>query len=127
METAAFKELVTAYIEAYNRFDVGGMLAPLHDGVVFRNISHGEVNLTTTGKEEFRRQAEQASHYFSQREQRATDWQVAANRVEVAIDYTGVAAVDFPNGLKAGDTLHLQGKSVFRFADGKIISIEDIS
>jgi ketosteroid isomerase-like protein len=85
------------------------------------------VNLTTTGKEEFRRQAEQASHYFSQREQRVTSWKVADNQVETAIDYRAVAAVDFPNGLKAGDTLRLQGKSVFRFSDGRIISIEDIS
>jgi ketosteroid isomerase-like protein len=85
------------------------------------------VNLTTTGKEEFRRQAEQATQYFSQREQRVTNWQVAGNQAEVAIDYRAVAAVNFPNGLKAGDTLRLQGKSVFRFADGKIISIEDIS
>ncbi|WP_426059869.1 nuclear transport factor 2 family protein [Hymenobacter sp. B1770] len=127
MEFAAFKELVTAYIEAYNRFDVGRMLVPLHDAVVFKNISNGEVNLTTTGKEEFRRQAEEASQYFSQREQRIIDWQVTGNKAEVAVDYSAVAAVDFPNGLKTGDTLHLQGKSVFRFAHGKIISIEDIS
>jgi ketosteroid isomerase-like protein len=127
MDSAPLKEVVTAYIEAYNRFDVGGMLAPLHDGVVFKNISNGEVNLTTTGKEEFRRQAEQASQYFSHREQRITSWKVADNQVETAIEYRAVAAVDFPNGLKAGDMLRLQGKSVFRFLDGKIIYIEDIS
>ncbi|WP_231576189.1 nuclear transport factor 2 family protein [Hymenobacter sp. DG25B] len=115
------------YIEAYNRFDVDGMVRHLHEDVVFRNISGGEVNLTTTGKESFRQQAEQARQYFSQREQCITDWQVTDNRVEVLIDYTGVAAIDFPNGLKAGDTLQLQGKSVFEFADGQIFSIDDIS
>ncbi|GAB3303376.1 nuclear transport factor 2 family protein [Hymenobacter tenuis] len=127
MESSQVKKLVTDYIEAYNRFDVTGMLAPLHEDMVFRNISGGEVNLTTTGKESFRQQAEQAKQYFLQREQRITDWQVADNRVEVLIDYTGVAAVEFPNGLKPGDTLHLQGKSVFQFADGLILSIDDIS
>ena len=127
MESAAIKEAVTAYIEAYNRFEVDGMLVPLHDEVVFRNIANGEVNLTTTGKEAFRRQAEQAAPYFSEREQRVTNWQLAGNEVEVAIDCRAVVAVELPNGLKPGDPLHLQGKSVFRFADGKIISIEDIS
>ena len=127
MESAAFKEAVTAYIEAYNRFDVDGMLAPLHDEVVFRNIANGEVNLTTTGKQGFRRQAEQATQYFSEREQHVANWQVVANRVEVVIDYRAAAAIELPNGLKPGDLLRLQGKSVFRFADGKIISIEDIS
>ncbi|MCC2547326.1 nuclear transport factor 2 family protein [Hymenobacter sp. BT175] len=127
METSPQKQLVQAYIEAYNRFDVAGMLAGLHEDVVFRNILGGEVNLTTTSKESFRQQAEQARQYFSQREQRVTNWQVAGNRVEVLLDYTGVAAIDFPNGLKAGDTLRLQGKSVFKFANGRIIAIDDIS
>jgi ketosteroid isomerase-like protein len=128
METAATpKQIVQAYIEAYNRFDVDRMVADLHDEVVFKNIANGEVNLTTTGKERFRQQAEQAKQYFSQREQRVTDWQVADSHVEVLIDYTGVAAIDFPNGLKPGDTLRMQGKSVFQLEGGKIHSIEDIS
>ncbi|GAB3851926.1 hypothetical protein GCM10028822_19090 [Hymenobacter terrigena] len=127
MEATAPKQLVETYIEAYNRFDVAGMLAPLHEEVVFRNVSNGEVNLTTTGKAAFRQQAEQATQYFSEREQRVTDWQVNAQRVEVAIDYLAVAAIEFPNGLKPGDALHLQGKSVFEIENGQIISIEDIS
>ncbi|HEX8506056.1 MAG TPA: nuclear transport factor 2 family protein [Hymenobacter sp.] len=127
MKSAEPKQLVEAYIEAYNRFDVAGMLAPLHDEVVFQNIADGAVNLTTNGKESFRQQAEQVLPFFSQREQRITDWQLTDDQVEVAIDYTGVVAIEFPNGLKPGDTLRLQGKSVFRFADGQIISIQDIS
>jgi ketosteroid isomerase-like protein len=127
MNTTEPKQLVEAYIDAYNRFDVAGMLAPLHDKVVFQNIAGGEVNLTTSGRESFRQQAEMALAYFSQREQRVTDWQVTNEQIEVAIDYTGVAAIAFPNGLKPGDTLRMQGKSVFRFADGQIIFIQDIS
>ena len=127
MEATAPQQLVEAYIEAYNRFDVGGMLAPLHEDVVFRNIANGEENLTTTGKAAFQQQAEQAMQYFSEREQRVTDWLVNGQRVEVAIDYTAVAAIEFPNGLKPGDALQMQGKSVFEIKNGQIISIEDIS
>ncbi|WP_303310015.1 nuclear transport factor 2 family protein [Hymenobacter sp. BT730] len=127
MNVTEHKQLVQDYIEAYNRFDVDGMVRHLHEDVVFRNISGGEVNLTTTGKESFRQQAEQATQYFSQREQRVTTWQVANNQVEVLIDYVAVAAVNLPIGLKAGDTLELKGKSVFKFADGQIVSIDDIS
>ena len=127
METTAPKQLIEAYIEAYNRFDVAGMLAPLHEDVVFRNTANGEVNLTTTGKESFRQQAEQATQYFSQREQRVTDWQVNDQQVEVAIAYSAVAAIAIGNGLQPGDTLQMQGKSVFQIENGKIISIEDIS
>jgi ketosteroid isomerase-like protein len=127
MNSTEPKQLVEAYLEAYNRFDVDGMLAPLHEAVVFQNIAGGEVNLTTTGKESFRQQAEQATQYFSQREQRVTNWQVDGGRVEVAIDYTAVAAIEFPNGLKPGDPLHLLGKSVFQIENGQIISIQDVS
>ncbi|MCB2406777.1 nuclear transport factor 2 family protein [Hymenobacter lucidus] len=127
MDAAQQKQLVESYIEAYNGFDVAGMLRQLHEQVVFCNITNGEVDLTLTGKDSFRQQAEQALQYFSQREQRVTDWQIADNRVEVLLDYSAVAAMDFPNGLKAGDPLHLQGKSVFEFANGLIASITDIS
>ena len=127
MESTALKQLIEAYIEAYNRFDVAGMLAPLHEDVVFRNVSNGEVNLTTTGKAAFRQQAEQTTQYFSEREQRVTDWQVSGQRIEVVIDYTAVAAIAFPNGLQPGDALQLQGRSVFKIENGQIISIEDIS
>lgn len=127
MEAAAQQQLIESYLEAYNGFDVDGMLRLLHDDVVFRNITSGEVNLTTHGKAEFRAQAGQATQYFSQREQRVTRWQFAATQVEVLIDYVAVAAMDFPNGLKTGDTLQLQGKSVFQFADGQIAAIDDIS
>lgn len=119
--------MVTAYVKAYNRFDVDAMVADLHDEIEFRNSANGEVNLTTTGRENFRQQAAQAKQYFSQREQRITNWLTADNRVEISIDYTGVAAIEFSNGLKPGDTLHLQGKTIFQFRDGKISAIEDIS
>ena len=127
MDTTAPKQLVESYIEAYNRFDVAGMLAPLHEDVVFRNVSNGEVSLTANGKDAFRQQAEQATQYFSEREQRVTGWQVNGQQVEVDIDYKGVAAIAFPNGLQPGDTLQMQGRSVFQIKNGQIISIEDIS
>lgn len=127
METRTPRQLVEAYIEAYNRFDVAGMLGPLHDEVVFKNISNGEVNLTAADKAQFRAQAEHAEHYFSEREQRITEWQMAGDEVTVLIDYRAVAAVEFPNGLRPGGRLTMQGKSVFRFENGQIISIQDIS
>src|SRR6476469_891537 len=119
--------LVQEYLDAYNRFDVDGMLRPLHDEVVFCNISSGDITHSTTGKPAFRQQAEQATGYFSERNQRVTSWQVNDDQIEVAIDYRAVAAIPLPNGLQPGDVLQLQGCSVFRLAEGRIISIDDIS
>ena len=122
------RQLITSYVEAYNRFDVAGMLACLHDDIVFQDVSVGEVTLTTRGKAEFEVQAEQATHYFTQREQRIVDWELlGGDELAIHIDYTGVLAVDLPDGLPAGGTLRLQGRSVFRFTADKIISLTDYS
>lgn len=127
METIISQQLIEAYLQAYNHFDVEGMVGLLHDEVVFRNAADGEITLATTGKALFREQAEQATAYFSRREQRVTGWQTIGQGIEVGIDYTATVAINLPNGLQPGDTLRLQGKSVFQFEAGKIISIEDIS
>ncbi|MBA9075509.1 nuclear transport factor 2 family protein [Rufibacter quisquiliarum] len=121
------KELVTQYIQAYNNFDVEGMLANLHDEIVFKNVSSGEVNLQLLGLSAFKAQAEQAKSFFSQREQKITSLEESADKVEVNIAYSGVLAVDLPDGPQAGERLEMEGKSIFGFRDGKIISIEDIS
>lgn len=121
------KQKIQNYIEAYNNFDVEKMLTDLHEEIVFKNISNGEVNLTLKGISEFKAQAEQAKNLFSQREQKITEIALEDDSVEVKIDYRGVLAVDLPNGLKAGDKIELKGKSIFCFEGEKIIEITDIS
>ncbi len=122
------QEIVESYIHAYNAFDVEGMLVHLHDDVVFRNVSNGEVNLETRGKAAFANQAQLAVGYFLERKQTITNIQFPEdNAVEVAIDYSGVLAIDFPNGMKRGDRIALKGRSYFRLAGDHIIEIEDIS
>lgn len=120
--------LIERYIRAYNAFDVEGMLAGLHPDITFRNLVNGEVTLELHGIEAFRKQAEEAKAYFREREQRITAIDASeADIISVSIDYQGILAVDLPNGLKAGDEMRLSGKSVFRFREGKIIGIEDLS
>ncbi|MEN7551084.1 nuclear transport factor 2 family protein [Rapidithrix thailandica] len=121
------QKAVENYIKAYNSFDIEGMLRDLHPNVVFKNISNGEVNLTTEGKEAFQKQAKQAKNLFREREQSIRNIQFDDKQVTLEIDYKGVLAVDLPNGMKAGDTLALKGKTIFRFEEDKIVSIEDIS
>lgn len=121
------KNIIQNYVEAYNNFDIEKMLADLHRDIVFKNISNNEVNLTTTGISAFETQAEQAKNIFSRREQKITEIALNDNSAEVKIDYCGVLAIDLPNGLKAGDKIELEGKSIFRFEDEKIIEITDIS
>ncbi|SHF72701.1 Ketosteroid isomerase-related protein [Cnuella takakiae] len=119
-------DLIRNYINAYNAYDVAGMTANLHNDIVFEHITNGEVVLSLEGLEAFRRQAEQAVRFFNQRKQSITSITEAADRVEVAVAYTAIAAMDLPNGLKAGDAIELEGQSIFRFAGDKVIRITDI-
>ncbi|HAS39363.1 MAG TPA: hypothetical protein DCS93_02745 [Microscillaceae bacterium] len=115
------------YVQAYNAFDVAGMLQDLHPEVVFKNIANGEVNMELAGVEAFENQANQAKAIFSERQQTITQIDFSEEAVTIQIDYEGVVAQDLPNGLKAGQELKLNGRSVFKFAKGKIIEIQDIS
>lgn len=119
--------IIENYLDGYNRFDINQMLAHCDEQVVFENITDGEVNMSLSGLPAFQSQAEKAKAYFSIRNQKATSYKHESDRTEVQIDYYAVAAMDFPNGLRKGDELRLQGKSVFQFADGKIIRITDLS
>jgi len=119
--------IIEKYLAGYNCFDIDQMLSDCHEEVVFENISGNEVNMSISGLPALRSQAEQAKNYFSTRNQKATSYKHEADRTEVQIDYYAVAAMDFPNGLRKGDELRLQGKSIFRFAEGKIVRITDLS
>ena len=127
MDNKDKKMIIENFIHAYNSFDIDGMLKDLHEDIKFENISNGQVNLTTNGIEELRNQAEQAKTFFKERQSKIIDMNFKEDRVEVNIDYFGILAKDLPNGLKSGDTLKLKGKSIYKFKNNKIISIQDIS
>lgn len=122
------REIILSYINAYNHFDVPGMLTHLDKAIVFENIADGKVNLRTEGIDAFRQQAEAATQYFTKRTQ-TIDAIVfkANNKVVVDIQYEATLAIDLPNGLKAGDSLMLRGQSVFEFDGEKLLVITDIS
>ncbi|WP_053375961.1 nuclear transport factor 2 family protein [Paenibacillus sp. FJAT-27812] len=127
MITEESKQMIENYVEAYNSFQVEGMIKLLHKDILFRNFSNGEVNTETRGIEAFRELAEQSSKMLSSRRQTITNYSAVDDKIEVQIDYEGIMAVDLPNGLKIGDRLELKGKSIFGIKEGKLSLIEDYS
>lgn len=121
------KEIIGNYVEAYNSFDVLGMIKLLHKDILFKNFVSGEIDMETKGTREFRKLAEKSTEIFVTRRQTIIDCNAIDDKIEAVIDYEGVLAVDLPNGLKIGDKLQLKGKSVFRIEEGKISLIEDYS
>lgn len=127
MDTSTKEHLIHSYLHYYNTKNVTGMLDKLHDQIRFENYSDGKLTHQLTGKAAFRSQAEEALTYFSERMQIAEEIIHHQNETEIWISYSATAAMDFPNGLKKGQKLQLQGRSVFRFLDEKICEIRDYS
>ncbi|NRR02319.1 nuclear transport factor 2 family protein [Brevibacillus sp. RS1.1] len=127
MTNEEVKGIIENYVQAYNSFEVEGMARLLHTDIVFRNYSNGELNTETKGIEAFRELAEKSAKIFSSRRQTIIACLVMDDKAEVQIDYEGTLAIDLPNGLKAGDTLQLKGKSIFMIKEGKVSLIEDYS
>lgn len=121
------RSLIERYLNAYNSFDIDGMLDVIHPAVEFRNITGGEVNAESSGMVALRRLAEQSQTLFSCRKQTLTRFAVHDNQALIEVNFEGVLAADLPNGMKKGETFRLTGRSEFTFRDGKISRITDIS
>ncbi len=121
------QELIENYIQAYNDFDIDKMIANLDEHILFENISNGVSNMMVTGKPAFRKQAEEATQFFTTRQQVITSWKHENDITEIEITYKAVLATDLPNGLKKGDNITLHGKSIFTFSGKKIIALTDVS
>ena len=127
MDATQAQLLVERYIEAYNRFDVPGMLACLQPDVQFEHSTNGDVTVRLASKEAFESQAIRAAAWFAERTQRITALRWLGEQAEAAIDYHAVTATDLPNGIKAGTTLNFSGQSRLSFRDGLIAFIQDFS
>ncbi|MEK8132337.1 nuclear transport factor 2 family protein [Paenibacillus filicis] len=127
MEYEAKKQLIDRYLEAYNGMDIEGMIYVLHEDIVFRNIADGVENSSARGHQAFRQLAERSAGLFVSRRQIPGHLVMHGGRVEAHINYEAVLAQDLPDGLRAGDTLRLQGRTVFGFREGAISEIEDHS
>lgn len=121
------KKIIDQYFKAYNEFNLEGMLKNIHRDIIFKNYAGGEVTLELSGKPAFRTQIEQAFALFKSREMKVIDQKFGYDMVENKIEFKGVLAVDVSDKLKKYDLVKLQSKSIFKFKNGKIISIEDIN
>lgn len=70
MDDVSNQALIERYINAYNAFDIEGMLALLSPDIIFESFSGGQLTASASGVEEFRQLAELSKSLFSEREQR---------------------------------------------------------
>ena len=127
MTTEDKKQLIEQYLNAYNSFDIDGIIKLISDDIEFTNISNGEVNAFAKGKEEFQVLAEKGKSIFSSRRQSITHFEDSSKVTKIDIWYRAKLAIDLTNGMKSGEELNLKGLTEFTFNEGKIHSIKDIS
>lgn len=127
MENQEKKLMVEKYFKSYNEFDVDKMVSYLHEDVEFKNISQGHVTLSLNGKKAFTNQARQAVSLFEKRELKIDEIEFDEDVADIKINFMGILAVDVPEGPSKGEKVELKGRTVLKFQDGKISSIEDIS
>ena len=120
-------DIIRDYIEAYNSFDIAGMLACLSNDIEFKNISYGEVNAHINSKAEFEMLANMSVSAFESRKQTITRFMTVGEITMVEVDYEAIVATDLPNGWKAGQELSFSGASAFELRGDKIMRIIDQS
>ena len=122
------RDLIDRYLDAYNRMDVPAMLGTMHREVVFENYTKGVLSVRTQGVEELRHLAESSLHLFAARRQRITAFREHGGDAATAdILFDGTFAIDLPNGIRAGQSIALAGRSEYRVQSGLLIYIADFS
>lgn len=119
--------IIREYIKYYNEFNLDGMLSLMTDDVCFENIMNGSTDVKTNDIAELEQIAGISLNIFSERRQTIKNITIEGDSYVVEIDYYGKIAENLPNGLKQGDEIKLDGKSIYKFRDGKICSLTDIS
>ena len=97
--------IIQQYIQAYNQFDIAGMLQNLHSDIHFQNVNNGQLDLETKGIAAFKVQAEKATQYFKARQQKIAHWTFRVVTVVVESDHVCILSIDLTNGMKAVESL----------------------
>ncbi|SFW55843.1 nuclear transport factor 2 family protein [Luteibacter sp. UNCMF366Tsu5.1] len=119
------RQLIDRYIEAYNRFDIDGMLATLSDDVRFEHHAGDTLAVATDGKTEFEKLARVGAAMFASRQQTVQSLEERDATIVATIDFHGEIAEDIPDGPGAGTVIEMRGQSEFGFADGRICRVID--
>ena len=120
-------DVIARYIASYNARDIDGMIDCVTDDVVFENISNSGQSMRLDGKDMMRQVADLSGNAFSYRRQRLVNVVTGAGKAAAEIEFEGKAAVDLPNGVRAGETVKIRGASFFEFRGNLLCRIADYS
>ena len=119
--------IVNRYISCYNERDIEGLMACVTEDVIFENISNSGQNMRLDGRDAMGEVARLSINAFSYRRQKIISFIDGGDKASAEVQFEGKAAVDLPNGTKAGEMLTLVGASFFEIRSGLLCRIADYS
>ncbi|MEO9971438.1 MAG: nuclear transport factor 2 family protein [Hyphomonadaceae bacterium] len=119
--------IVSRYISCYNERDIEGLMACVTEDVIFENISNSGQNMRLDGRDAMGEVARLSINAFSYRRQKIISFIDGGDKASAEVQFEGKAAVDLPNGTKAGEMLTLLGASFFEIRSGLLCRIADYS
>ena len=122
-----YEDNINRYISSYNDSDIEGMLDCVTEDVVFENISNTGQSMRLEGRAQMGDVAQLSGNAFSNRRQRLVNLIIGTGKAAAEIEFEGKAAVDLPNGVKAGETIKIRGASFFEFRGRLLSRIADYS
>jgi len=129
MQNEMKRDLNVRYLQAYNCFDLEGMVNTLSDEVEIENVRKGKLESASKGIPAFSELTGKAALVFSYRKQTILELEEDADSICINVDYEATLATDLymnEADYKQGDTLKLNSRSEFTFAHDKISRIRDI-
>ena len=129
MQSEIKRELIVSYLQAYNCFDLDGMIKTLSNDIEFENIRKGKLESASKGIPAFSELVSKAALVFSNRSQTILALEEKEQNICIDVEYEATLASDLymmEEGLKKGDTLTLNSRCEFSFDDEKICRIRDI-
>lgn len=121
------EDMITKYIKSYNSRDIEGMLDCVTEDVIFENISNTGRAMTFEGRDKMREVADLSGNAFSYRRQKLISLVIGQGKAAAEVEFEGKAAVDLPNGVKAGETIKVHGASFFEFRGQLMCRVADYS
>ncbi|MCR9078684.1 MAG: nuclear transport factor 2 family protein [Henriciella sp.] len=121
------EDIINRYIQSYNDRDIEGMLDCVTEDVIFENISNASQSMRLEGRDQMGEVARLSGNAFSYRRQRMINLIIGEGKASAEIEFEGKAAVDLPNGVRAGETVKIRGASFFEFRGRLLSRIADYS
>jgi len=121
------EDIINRYIRSYNDRDIEGMLDCVTEDVIFENISNAGQSMRLEGRDRMGEVAELSGNAFSYRRQRLVNLVIGEGKAAAEIEFEGKAAVNLPNGVRAGETVKIRGASFFEFRGRLLSRIADYS